>query len=637
MRVIDRTADAVQTQQVEIEGRSSDLVRANRTLRVLSGINSLIVRAHDREELFREACRMVVEEGGFPMAWIGIADRSAMKLVPVAFAGRHEALLTAIKYRLAEGPDPLLGNTVTALAMRTKQAVVCNDLQNDARVVFAKQYAESGIRSMVNVPLIVADEAMGVLAMYAEEVDFFNTEELKHLTELAGDIAFAIDHINKQERLDYLAYHDVLTGAANRALLHERLEQSLVNATAHGRKLALVLLDIERFKTINDTLGRLAGDALLKDVAARMSQFAADAGQLARMDADHFAFMVPEVKAEEAVAHLIEQRMQKVFGPPFLAGDTELRVSARFGIAVFPADGGDADTLLKNAEAALKNAKAGGDRYLFYTQTMNARVAGKLSLENRLRQAIDRKEFVLHYQPKVNLASGKLTGAEALIRWSDPRTGLVPPGEFIPILEETGLIYDVGRWALRKAVADYLRWLDAGLPAVRIAVNVSPLQLRNRGFVAEIARVIGASEHAAAGLELEITESLIMEDVMHNIASLRAIRAMGVRVSIDDFGTGFSSLSHLSKLPVDTLKIDRSFVVDMTVGPEGLALVSTIIKLAHSLKLKVVAQGVETEEQSRLLRLLSCDEMQGYLFSTPVPGKIFETSFLQSQTLEATT
>ncbi len=284
--------------------------------------------------------------------------------------------------------------------------------------------------------------------------------------------------------------------------------------------------------------------------------------------------------------------------------------------------------MFKNAEAALKKAKASGDRYLFYTQKMTETVAGKLTLENQLRQALDKEEFVLHYQPKVSLASGKVTGAEALIRWNDPRTGLVPPGEFIPILEETGLIYEVGRWALRKAIEDYLRWRAAGLAAVRIAVNVSPLQLRHRGFIAEIEQAIGIDAHAAAGLELEITESMIMEDVKHSIASLQAIRAMGVTIAIDDFGTGFSSLSYLSKLPVDTLKIDRSFVVDMTAAPEGLALVSTIINLAHSLKLKVVAEGVETEEQSRLLRLLNCDEMQGFLFSKPVPGELFETRFL---------
>jgi len=295
---------------------------------------------------------------------------------------------------------------------------------------------------------------------------------------------------------------------------------------------------------------------------------------------------------------------------------------------MFPSDGADADALLRNAEAALKNAKASDEWCMFYTHSMNERVAERLTLENQLRQALDQGEFVLHYQPKVNLVNGKLTSAEALIRWNDPRTGLVPPGRFIPVLEDTGLIYEVGRWALRKAIEDYLRWRAAGLTAVRIAVNVSPLQLRNRGFIAEIRQAIGIDAHAAAGLELELTESLIMEDVKHSIASLQAIRAMSVSIAIDDFGTGFSSLSYLAKLPVDALKIDRSFVIDMTGAPEGLALVSTIISLAHSLKLKVVAEGVETEEQSRLLRLLNCDEMQGFLFSKPVPGEIFETRYL---------
>src|SRR5450759_4523739 len=303
-------------------------------------------------------------------------------------------------------------------------------------------------------------------------------------------------------------------------------------------------------------------------------------------------------------------------------------MAAKVGVVLFPEDGTDADTLFKNAEGARKKAKVSGDRYLLYAQRMNDTVAGSLGIENRLRLALEKQEFVLHYQPKVNLASGKLTGAEALIRWNDPQTGLMLPASFIPILEETGLIHEVGRWALHKAIEDYQRWRSAGLAALRIAVNVSPLQLRHRGFIDEVRQAIGIDAHAAAGLELEITESLIMEDVKHSIASLQAIRAMGVSIAIDDFGTGFSSLSYLAKLPVDTLKIDRSFVIDMTAAPEGLALVSTIISLTHSLKLKVVAEGVETEEQSRLLRLLNCDEMQGFLFSKPVPGEIFETRYL---------
>jgi diguanylate cyclase (GGDEF)-like protein/PAS domain S-box-containing protein len=600
--------------------------RLNRVHAVLSGINALIVRVRDRDELFKEACRIAVEEGGFRMTLIAIVDRSVMKIVPVASAGVDEELLTAIKDLLLS--SNCASNTMAARAIREKKAVVSNSLQSDPMVLLGKQHAESGVRSLAELPLIVADEAIGVFALYSEETGFFDEDELKLLTELAGDVAFAIDHLDKQARLDYLAYYDVLTGLANRSLFLERVAQYMRSAVSGGHKLAVCLIDLERFKNINDSLGQPAGDALLRQVAEWLTRNTRDASLLARVGADHFAMVLPEVKQEGDVARLVEKSMEAFLEHPFRLNDAVFRIGVKVGVALFPDDGAGAETLFRNAEAALKQAKASGDRYLFYTQKMTETVAGMLTLENQLRQALDKGEFVLHYQPKVNLVSGKLTSAEALIRWNDPRTGLVPPGRFIPILEETGLIYDVGRWALRKAIEDYLRWRSAGLPAVRIAVNVSPLQLRNPDFIAEIRQAIGIDAHAAAGLELEITESLIMADVKNSIASLQSIRAMGVTIAIDDFGTGFSSLSYLAKLPVDTLKIDRSFVIDMTAAPEGLALVSTIISLAHALKLKVVAEGVETEEQSRLLRLLNCDEMQGFLFSKPVPGEIFEKRYL---------
>jgi diguanylate cyclase (GGDEF)-like protein len=388
------------------------------------------------------------------------------------------------------------------------------------------------------------------------------------------------------------------------------------------------MIDLERFKNINDSLGRAAGDALLRQVAEWLTQNVGDASLLARLGSDHFGVVAPDLMRVEDVARLLERTMQSFLGHPFRLNDAVFRISAKIGVAVYPGDGLDADTLFKNAESALKKAKESGSRYLCYAQKMTASVAGRLTLENQLRQALDRCEFLLHYQPKVNFVSGKLTGAEALLRWNDPRTGLVPPGRFIPVLEEIGLIHEVGRWALTEAIADHKRWCDTGLAAVRIAVNVSPLQLRNRGFAAEIKQAISMSTRGGAGLELELTEGLIMEDVVHSIASLREIREMGVTIAVDDFGTGFSSLSYLARLPVHTLKIDRSFVIDMGVGPEGLALVSAIINLAHALQLNVVAEGVETEEQARLLRLLNCDEMQGYLFSKPLPREVFEATFL---------
>ncbi len=606
---------------------ATSIRRLNRVYAVLSGINSLIVRVRDRDELFREACRIAVEHGRFKMAWIGIVDRDAMKVVPVASAGAEPEFLTLIRDHFSLRADAPMGNTLTARAIRERKAFVSNDIRKDG-TLFAADRIERGIASMCVLPLLVEDDAAGVIAFYADETGFFDDEEMRLLTELAGDIAFGIDHIGKRERLDYLAYYDALTGLANRSLFIERVAQYMRSASGKGHGLALFLIDLERFKNINDSLGRPAGDALLRHVAAWLVRHAGDASLLARLEADHFAVVLPELKPQRNVSGLLEKALALFLVNPFQLNEAVLRVSAKIGAALFPYDGTDTDTLFRNAEAALKKAKASGRRYLFYAPDMNEAVAQKLTLENKLRLAIEKEEFVLHYQPKVNLADGKLTGAEALIRWNDPDSGLVPPGRFIPVLEETGLIHEVGRWALKKAIADFLRWRASGLPAVRIAVNVSPLQLRDQGFIDEIGAVVGVDAQAPDGLELEMTESLIMEDVRHTIASLQSIRDMRVTVAVDDFGTGFSSLSYLAKLPLDTLKIDRSFVIEMTTAPEGLALVSTIINLAHSLRLKVVAEGVETEEQSRMLRLLKCDEMQGYLYSRPVPFEEF-TRLLQ--------
>jgi diguanylate cyclase (GGDEF)-like protein len=402
----------------------------------------------------------------------------------------------------------------------------------------------------------------------------------------------------------------------------------MISAAGAGQQLAVFLIDLERFKRFNDTLGWSAGDELLKQVAAWLSQNAGNVNLLARMDTDRFAVILPEVTHEGDAARSLEQTLAAFAAHPFRLDRTAYRMTVKVGVALFPDDGSSADTVFKNAEAALKKAKASGEQYLFYSQKMSDTAIGSFGFENRLRQALGNGEFVLHYQPKVDLVSGKLMGAEALIRWNDPLTGLVPPGRFIPILEETRLIHDVGRWALHKAIEDCKRWHEAGAPVIRVAVNVSPLQLRNQSFVAEVEAAIRAAAAPVGCLELEITESLIMENVTHSIVSLLAIRALGVSIAIDDFGTGFSSLSYLTKLPVDTLKIDRSFVFDMMSGADGMTLVSVIINLAHALKLKVVAEGVETEDQLRQLGALQCDEVQGFLIGKSVPAEIFEEQYL---------
>ena len=608
--------------------RQEELRRLNRLYAMVGGINALGIRVRDRDDLFTNSCRIAVEDGEFEMAWIGVVDPSETRIVPMAWAGIDEKTLAAIQDLLAGSEGTLQGETLAARAIRQKAAVVSNNVPNDETLLFGKMHSEAGVRSIAMLPLIVSGRAIGVFVLYTSKLEFFNSAGLQLLTELAGNIAFAIDHIEKQERLDHFAFYDDLTGLANRSLFIDRLNQHMLSAAIAGRRVAVFLIDLERFKKFNDSLGWPAGDALLRQFAEWLGRNAGSANFVARVGEDHFAVVLPDVTYEGDVTRLLEITIAALAIHPFIVNDVAYRIAAKVGVALFPDDGTDGDTLFKNAEAAVKKAKVGHDRYLFYSQKMTDTTTGSLSIENRLRLALEQHEFVLHYQPKVSLATGRLTGAEALIRWNDPQTGLVPPAHFISILEETGLIHEVGRWALRKAIEDHLRWRSAGLAAPRIAVNVSPLQLRDKKFVAAIEEAVGIAPNAAEGLELEITESLIMEDVGHSIVSLLAIRALGITVAIDDFGTGFSSLSHLSKLPVDRLKIDRSFVVDMTSGADGLTLVSVIINLAHALKLKVVAEGVETEEQLRQLRLLHCDEMQGYLFGKPVPREIFEKKYL---------
>jgi diguanylate cyclase (GGDEF)-like protein len=618
----------VSRDQTERKRAEEGLRHLNRLYAMVSGINASMVRVTDRAELFSRSCRTAVEHGEFEMAWIAVVDHNERRIVPVAWAGADEPAMAAIKAHFSSSKGTLQGETLAARAIREKAAVVSNDVQNDEDLVFGKMHAASGVRSLAVLPLIVSDNAIGVFALYTSKREFFDAAGLLLLTELAGNVAFAIDHIEKQERLDRLAYYDALTGLGNRQSFLDRVTQYMLNADADGYKLAVFLVDLERFKKLNDSLGRAAGDALLKQVADWLARNAGNVNLVARVDADHFAIVLPKVRYEAEVAKVLEKTVAAFLSHEFSLNDAVYRVAAKVGVAIFPDDGADADTLFKNAEAALKKAKLSRDRYLFYAQKMTETVAISLGIENRLRRALEREQFVLHYQPKVNLLTQKVTGAEALIRWNDPVSGLTAPGRFIPLLEEIGLIHDVGRWALRKAAEDYQRWRNNGLPAVRISVNVSPLQLRDRNFVAQIEEAVSVSADAAAGLQLEITESLIMENVNHSIVSLLAIRALGVTIAIDDFGTGFSSLSYLAKLPVDTLKIDRSFVVDMVAGSGGFTLVSVIVNLAHALKLNTVAEGVETDEQLRHLRLLNCDEMQGFLFGAPVPVEIFEKRYL---------
>ncbi len=613
---------------------AEDKIKAlNRVYSVLSGINALIVRVSDRDELFEGACRIAVEAGQFRMCWIGLVDRNAMRIVPVASAGSTPEHMTFIKNQISLATNTPIGDNLVARAVREKKAFFSNDTQDDPAVRFRKEHAERGTRSVAILPLLVADEAVGVLALYTEEAGFFDEEEMRLLGELAGDIAFAVDHIEKAEKLNYLAFYDPLTGLPNRTLFHDRLSHSLHARGGEAPFIAVVLLDLERFRHVNETLGRQAGDELLRGVGGRLLR-ANDTA--ARIGSDMFALTLRGARTAEEVNRSVDAIVRACFHERFALRGEELSVACRIGVALHPADGADAETLLRNAEAALHRSKRKGERIVFYAPKMNARVAEALAIENKLRRALERQEFVLHYQPKVNLADGRVTGVEALIRWQDPdEKGLVPPDRFIPILEETGLIVEVGLWVIGRALSDVALWAAKGLAVPRVAVNVSAIQLQRENFVDRVIDAVQRSGDGADGLELEITESLLMHDVDASIRKLSILRGLGIHVSMDDFGTGYSSLSYIAHLPIDTVKIDRSFVNGMVGNAEDATIVGGIIALVHSLGKEVIAEGVETSEQAQRLAMLGCDEAQGYHYSRPVPAAQIEALMRSGGTLPA--
>ncbi|MGE5385470.1 MAG: EAL domain-containing protein [Betaproteobacteria bacterium] len=596
------------------EEQQRRILRLTRVYAVLSGINAAIVRIRDRRELFNEACRIAVEEGHFGMAWIGEMDPAGAQLIPVSVAG--------IQISTANLPLPVKDNAPISKALQDLSPVAVNDLSQSAPCNARVAEAQSrGLHSLVVLPLAVDKRAVGVIVLYAAEADFFTGEELAQLTELASDISFALSYIDKQDAIAYLAYYDALTALPNRTQLHERLMQALRDARrSPSEKVCVVMCNVNRFRHINDTFGRHVGDQLLREVAQRLKAIWPDSSNLARIPPDYFLGLISTQRDPAEVVHILDASMQQALEKPIVIGDHEIRISVSAGFSVFPGDGDDADTLIKNAEAALRQARTIGGSSLFYRPEMNALIAQNLLLENRLRAAVAREEFVLYYQPKISSASGGLTGLEALIRWIPANGEMVLPSEFIPMLEETGLILQIGQWAIRRAISDARRWREQGVAVPRIAVNVSAIQLQQEGFVDSVRSALAAANGQSAGIDLELTESMLMSDIQTNIARLNAIQSMGVGIAIDDFGTGYSSLGYLARLPVNALKIDSSFVNAMMDSSESAAIVTAIVSMAHSLHLRVIAEGVENAGQVDFLANLDCNELQGYLISQPLPA-----------------
>jgi diguanylate cyclase (GGDEF)-like protein len=459
-------------------------------------------------------------------------------------------------------------------------------------------------------PLQALGETDLALCLFARDADLFDDGVVNLLRDLSGNIAFGLAHISTAKRLDFLANHDDLTSLPKRPLLLDRLTQRINDYQGVEDRLAVLAIGMARFRQINESLGRNAGDQILVQVATALRATLRERDTLAIIDSHTFAILTVGDRAE--MGRFVEQTLLPRLRESFAVMGAEVRLDPRVGIALFPGDGDTGDQLLAHAEAALDTA-VGVGCYAFYEPDMQERASERLTLETRLRRAVQAREFEVHYQPKVDLKTGLIVGLEALLRWPSPELGPVSPLTFIPLLEETGLIHQVGGWVLERAAMQHREWHRAGLQPPRIAVNVSAIQLA----APELDQLLRSCPGVSEGIDIEITESVFVKDLAGSVARLNAARKLGLGVAIDDFGTGYSSLSYLSRLPIDSLKIDRSFVIGMTTSPQETSIVMTIISLAHAMELKVIAEGVETYDQAHLLRLLKCDQIQGYLISKP--------------------
>jgi diguanylate cyclase (GGDEF)-like protein/PAS domain S-box-containing protein len=501
---------------------------------------------------------------------------------------------------------------------------------NDPMFLLRDDVDQMGLED-IRVALRTKTRAQAVLRNYRKDGSLFWNElsiapiagQGGPVTHFVGIINDVTERVNYEAQLEHQANHDPLTGLANRNLLADRLEQAITYAQRAKRLVATILLGLDRFNVINESLGHDTGDALLKTVAERLNSCVRQGDTVARLGGDEFVIVMADVANENDVAPLVRQVLAAL-ADRIEADGHDVVVTASVGIALYPQDGSIAAVLLKNADVAMSRAKElGRGNFRFYAPEMNANMLQRFNLESGLRRALERDEFQLFYQAKADLVSGHIVGGEALIRWRHPVLGMVSPGEFIPLAEETGLIVPIGEWVIKTACRQLRQWRDEGLPGISVAVNVSARQLHQENLIEVIERALRSSGVDPGTLDLEVTETAAMHNADVTVATLREIKRIGVRLSLDDFGTGYSSLNYLKRFPIDYLKIDQSFVRDITTDPDDAAIAVAMITLAHSLKHRVVAEGVETEDQLEFLRRHGCDEMQGYLFSRPLPAEEF--------------
>ncbi|WP_256081833.1 EAL domain-containing protein [Massilia sp. YIM B04103] len=600
---LNAMADNLQEAYRREQGRTAELIGLNRTLRLRSRCNEAMVRVNDEAQLLDLICAHMVGEGGYPQVWVGMQNSAGAVAVAAQAGGVPDAEL------------PGWQQVAMALAGRRPAGS-------------ASSAAESA--HCLVLPLKCRGELLGAICIAAPQALAFDDAEIGLLRELVDDVAFGMYSLREEQRrqraeqeLAYQANHDALTGLANRNLFNDRLRQGAALAERMGRQLAVLAIGLERYRQVKDSLGHDAGNALLQHAAQQLSGQLRDGDTLARLAGDEFVVVLGDLETGEQ-ARATAARLLRAVQAPFVWAGAAVASSASVGISLYPQDGMDAASLLCSANAAMASAQAmGSNRFRFYAPEMNERAMQLFAMESELARAIEQGELCLHYQPRVNLESGAVSSAEALVRWRHPQRGMVPPGDFIPLAENSGLIVPLGAWVIREVCRQQRAWIDAGLQTAVVAVNLSPRQFQDEHLVDEIRRAL--SEHAldAACIEMEITESTVMDNAAEAGCKLNALKSLGISLSLDDFGTGHSSLSRLRHLPIDHLKIDQAFVRHLCTNAADAAICKAIVDLAHNLQLSVIAEGVEDAAQAAALRSWGCDDVQGFYFARPMPPEEF--------------
>ena len=601
--------------------------RLTRMLAALSATNEAIIRASSRPELFQLVCEAAATGGKFTLTSIALTKPDSDLLDVVAAAGPTAS--SALRATISTSEARPEGRGLCGQAIRSQRARIMNDyLADPGAEAFHHQARVDGTNSGASFPLLTHGRVVGAMSFMAVEKNTFTPEFAELLQRLVDNVSFALENFDRadektkaDERIEYLASHDSLTSLPNREMFNGLLRRAIDAGARYKRQFALLFIDLDRFKVINDSLGHDAGDMLLVEIAGRLRRALRSSDVVARLGGDEFVVVLEEAVERPEVERVAGELLSVLSQPLELSGH-ECHTTASIGIAMYPSDGTDMQTLTKNADMAMYLAKEDGKNgFRFFSKEIRTQSIERLTLESALRRALERDQFSLHYQPKIDMASRQITGVEALLRWNHPELGAVSPGQFIPLAEETGLIVPIGRWVLKEACAQNMAWQRRGLRPVTMAVNLSPRQFADPHLLNDVDEALLASGMSPVLLQLEVTESMVMRNVSRAIKVLDAIQNRGIRLAIDDFGTGYSSMSLMKQFPIDTIKIDRSFVRDLPVDSEDQAIAQAIISMGKALGMTVIAEGVETVEQETFLRNHACDEMQGFLFSKPLPDR----------------